>query len=259
MNSFPLTIRQFTIANLPLFSFANIAIYICRLLFSIKNLHNRIIIFTFATSNFEIKIMESNEKSPIIERLCKFIDASGLTNSQFADRAGIPRPSMSQMLHGRNKSLNNHVLSKLNDAFPELNIVWLLFGRGDMLSYTNSETSEPQNTLFPTSQSDVQIDNQEFNIGRSKNETATLFEQNRTNELNSADFGIFAPTPQPASQNEAPKSGSTSDSSDSSDAEMFTRIINSKIVDKEPAKKIASIIVLFTDNSFKTFVPLTNN
>lgn len=94
--------------------------------------------------------MENTQKSPIIDRLCQFIDYTGLTSSQFADTAGIPRPSLSQMLHGRNKSLNNQVLSKLNDAFPNLNIVWLLFGNGDMLTNSNFEISEPQTSIENT-------------------------------------------------------------------------------------------------------------
>lgn len=88
--------------------------------------------------------MIDNEKSPIIERLIEFIRYSGLTNSQFADKAGIPRPSLSQLLHGRNKSLNNQMLAKLDEAFPGLNVMWLLFGRGEMLNSENFRISEPQ-------------------------------------------------------------------------------------------------------------------
>ena len=74
--------------------------------------------------------MEESEKSPVLDRLVQFMNSTGLSSSQFADTTGIPRPSLSQMLHGRNKSVNNQVLAKLNAAFPNLNILWLLFGQG---------------------------------------------------------------------------------------------------------------------------------
>lgn len=43
------------------------------------------------------------EEYNVAIRLKGFIESQGLTNSQFADRCGIPRPSLSQLLTGRNK------------------------------------------------------------------------------------------------------------------------------------------------------------
>lgn len=39
----------------------------------------------------------------IITRLNEFVSQRGLSSSQFADLLGIPRPSASQILSGRNK------------------------------------------------------------------------------------------------------------------------------------------------------------
>ena len=77
--------------------------------------------------------MESSAETPMIQRLNEFIRYTGLSSTQFADKAGIPRPTLSQMVHGRNKSVNNQMLAKLNENFPELNILWFLFGQGTML------------------------------------------------------------------------------------------------------------------------------
>lgn len=207
--------------------------------------------------------MDTNEKSPIIERLCKFIAYSGLTTSQFADKAGIPRPSMSQMLHGRNKSLNNNVLSKLNDAFPELNIVWLLFGRGDMRSSVNFETSETQNTLFSAENTPDSFENPSFTLSDPDISEFQESKQNSVKTPNSTDFANFDSFPgintKPESTARPQASQTPTPSNDNTDSEILAKMINSKIVDREPAKKIASIIVLFTDNSFETFVPSTDN
>ena len=68
----------------------------------------------------------------IVDRLKIYMEHTGLPISQFADAALIPRPTLSQILSGRNKKISNEVLEKLHDAFPELNVAWLLFGDDDM-------------------------------------------------------------------------------------------------------------------------------
>lgn len=69
----------------------------------------------------------------IISRLNRFVKQSGRSSSQFADEVGIPRPSFSQILNGRNRKISNEVIEKIHTHFPELNILWLLFGDGDMV------------------------------------------------------------------------------------------------------------------------------
>lgn len=81
----------------------------------------------------------------IVDRLVAYKDYTGLTNSQFADRAGIPRPTLSQFLNGRNKRLSDDMTAKLHAAYPDLNVMWLLFGEGSMVNDENIEISEPKN------------------------------------------------------------------------------------------------------------------
>lgn len=83
----------------------------------------------------------------IIQRLNIFMESTGLSVSQFADKLGVPRPSMSQMLNGRNKKVSNEIIEKLHSVFPTLNVSWLLFGEGDMESSANTQFSSPQITL----------------------------------------------------------------------------------------------------------------
>ncbi len=173
--------------------------------------------------------METVEKSPIIERLCNFMEYSGLSNSQFADKAGIPRPSLSQMLHGRNKSLNNQVLEKLNEAFPELNIVWLLFGHGEMVDISKIEFSERQN--MQNSQQFVQkdIDFEDFD----EFQTSVLNDQQSTSNGEKSLHSGNEPQIQA----------------------IIDTLHNSGTNQDNASKKISSIIVLYTDNSFGIFHP----
>lgn len=68
----------------------------------------------------------------IVSRLKLFLEQNGISNSQFADTCDIPRPSLSQLLNGRNKKVSDEVISKIHSAYPALNIMWLMFGDGEM-------------------------------------------------------------------------------------------------------------------------------
>lgn len=77
------------------------------------------------------------EDDNIAIRLKGFIDSCGLSHSQFADKCGIPRPSLSQILSGRNKKISDVIIGQIHRAFPDLSVMWLLFGEGSMLSVSN--------------------------------------------------------------------------------------------------------------------------
>lgn len=69
----------------------------------------------------------------IVARLKMFLEQTGISNSQFADTCEIPRPTLSQLLNGRNKKVSDEVIGKIHRAYPTLNVMWLMFGDGDML------------------------------------------------------------------------------------------------------------------------------
>ncbi len=74
-------------------------------------------------------------------RLKGFIDTQGLTHSQFADVCQIPRPSLSQILSGRNKKISDVIIGQIHKAFPSLSIMWLLFGEGAMITGADGASS----------------------------------------------------------------------------------------------------------------------
>lgn len=167
--------------------------------------------------------MESSAENPIIQRLNQFISYTGLSSTQFADKAGIPRPTLSQMVHGRNKSVNNQMLAKLNENFPELNILWFLFGQGDMLL---DAVNAPRKAN----------DSAPFELGGLTSE-----EEKTAKEPTAEESQMPAPEEFIANGGKwaasvlcTPPSSSKSDSA---------------------TKKVKSIIVFYTDNSFETFMP----
>lgn len=80
----------------------------------------------------------------LVSRLKTFLDSRQISVTQFADECGIPRPTGSQLLAGRNKKVSDEIIGKIHQAYPELNVVWLMFGEGTMVNNANIEISEPQ-------------------------------------------------------------------------------------------------------------------
>lgn len=71
------------------------------------------------------------------QRVIDIIEHKKLTSSHFADKIGVPRSTISHILSGRNKP-SLELISKIADSFPEINLDWLIKGKGSMLK---SQTS----------------------------------------------------------------------------------------------------------------------
>ena len=93
----------------------------------------------------------------IVSRLKKFLEHAGISNSQFADTCVIPRPTLSQLLNGRNKKVSDEVIAKIHRAYPTLNIMWLLFGDGEMImgGEDTAQITDKMSAQNPTSEGRV--------------------------------------------------------------------------------------------------------
>lgn len=178
--------------------------------------------------------MPKTDEEPIVSRLKRFIEYCELSNSQFADKAGIPRPTLSQLIHGRNKSVNDLLLRKLHEGFPELNITWLLFGLGNMLEDSNIKISEPQNkSIFTDSPTQGPVAQREASSPGTVGASLSDNPKQKT-EFKKGETSLF---------------GVINDEISSSFLESSAGAIPSPA----PGKKIKSIIVLYTDSSFEVF------
>lgn len=67
------------------------------------------------------------------QRINQLITYLGLSNSEFADQINLPRPILSHILSGRNKP-SLLVVQKIAKTYDEININWLLLGKGEINS-----------------------------------------------------------------------------------------------------------------------------
>jgi len=162
----------------------------------------------------------------IVARLKQYIEYLGIPITQFADTAQIPRPTLSQILNGRNKKISNEVISKLHDAFPSLNVMWLMFGDGNIESGENMQTSEPQNAPISLFGDEFLIENEHVASDKKQKTIERKQEQTRQNDVQKEENTI----------------------STSSVPEMVTP-------NSDSSKKVEMIMVYYSDKSFEVFKP----
>ncbi len=96
-------------------------------------------------------------------RLKHFLTESGLSPSVFADTCGIPRPTLSQLLNGRNKKISDVLIGLIHKAYPDLSVMWLLFGEGDMMVQKNDSSHNfPDREDSPVSSYEFSDENSKF-------------------------------------------------------------------------------------------------
>ena len=100
------------------------------------------------------------------KRLEKVIDFYSETASSFAEKIGVQRSSISHILSGRNKPSLDFVL-KILYVYPEVELYWILNGKGEFPSVPKSEIIQPT----PISQISETVLPKEISSKKSTNKT----------------------------------------------------------------------------------------
>lgn len=169
-------------------------------------------------------------------RLKFLIENLGISSSQFADKCDIARPTLSQLLTGRNKKISNLIIEQIHAAYPELSILWLLFGEGEMWSgpmvkkstvdeapdedKAQNECENPcENTEIPSSGRDAQREAKENGVKSCKNTTKiSNFEQLDTIQKSSENLDKIE-------------------------------------ILREKSRKVVQVTIYYDDSTFQTFYP----
>ncbi|MCM1292762.1 MAG: helix-turn-helix domain-containing protein [Bacteroides sp.] len=179
----------------------------------------------------------------IVSRLKTFISYLGIPVTQFADNCNIPRPTLSQLLNGRNKKVSDELIGKIHEAFPDLSVLWLMFGEGDMLHDKNISISEAkQGSIFDMGAADEP---------ENENNTPSIDFNNGYSEIESNNFSADLMTnvgSMPVTQNRQKHISDKEESDKEASRSTITFSPNE-------TKKIVNIIIYYNDNSFESFVP----
>ena len=174
----------------------------------------------------------------IVTRLKLFLKHSGIANSQFADNCDIPRPTLSQLLNGRNKKVSDEVIAKIHRAYPALNIMWLMFGDGEMfVPNANNDASLPEAQLHENSISATQ---------------STGISATKTIDFSDADDNFQSP--RVAARQSMPGRNAMADA-----LQRVARMNQNAAVRQTDSasadSRVVSIMVLYSDGRFETFLP----
>ena len=154
----------------------------------------------------------------IVSRIKEYLSKCNIQSCVFADKCDIPRPTVSQLLNGRNKKVSDDVLSKIHIAYPELSMMWLMFGEGDMINDFGQNETESL---------DVQLgENFDFS-----GELSSDLE----NQFCQKDVNTMTDVMQSITQNLVRK--------------------KNDVVGNCLDKSIVNVMVFYSDNSFDSFVP----
>ena len=162
-------------------------------------------------------------------RIKLFLDYKDLTHVEFANSIGVQPSNITHVLQGRNKPGFQFIANMLN-IYPEINARWLITGIGDMLEKRfNERTLEPD--LFSSLTDSIFVE-----------DDTTIKKKINSNEVN------IDKNTSPHSDNEETKP-------------LFNKVENSNDLFEKPlsneshAKKIQSIVIFYTDNSFTHYNP----
>lgn len=75
-------------------------------------------------------------------RLKQFLAAENISQAQFADIINVVRASVSHVLAGRNNPSYDFIKA-IMDNYPDLNIEWLILGKGKMYKERSVSVPEP--------------------------------------------------------------------------------------------------------------------
>ena len=172
----------------------------------------------------------------IVTRLKMFLEQTGISNSQFADTCDIPRPTLSQLLNGRNKKVSDEVIGKIHRAYPTLNVMWLMFGDGEMLISGSSTKDQPDGL-------DGDYNNESRN--EDKGQRAISFEEDSAHG--------YRPSSSPKNQQRA-----ASTSSIETTLQNMMRTVgrtSKRGLSNDSERQVTNIFVFYSDGRFERFEP----
>lgn len=151
----------------------------------------------------------------IKDRLKMIMDREKLTAGAFAESIGVAQATISHILGERNKYPSTEVILRLHQRYSDINLEWLLTGKGEMSKDSSSSTASCPDFDYP------------------------LFAENTENPSNGTD------------KTENRKEIALGASQNSPNSIVRQEVIYKE----KPAKKITEIRIFFDDNTYEIFKP----
>ncbi|MCM1293927.1 MAG: helix-turn-helix domain-containing protein [Bacteroides sp.] len=191
----------------------------------------------------------------IADRIKEFLNLQKIAVTQFADNCDVPRPTMSQLINGRNKKVSDELIRKIHQAYPDLSVIWLMFGEGPMMAV--SQDSQP--------------DLQSMSIPQFPTQTESSIKPQHEPHLQPISQPISQPkghsVPEPVLHSDEPVEPQMQsinfefdEPADVAEGELESELSSASEATPTSAnttqRRIVSIIVYYSDNSYESFGPV---
>lgn len=179
----------------------------------------------------------------MIDRIREIMEYAKMSQQDFAARLGISPASLSSILTGRTNPTSKHIMG-IHQGFPEINVNWLMFGEGTMLTGEHAVEGNAEqfgaetDTLGQTDSDEVNNTPEALNLS----ETPSLF-SNDSSTLPSTS----------SVEHKAAAYGTRRDQRATvrGNGNVITTAIN---IDKDE-RKIKEIRVFYNNGTYESFVP----
>lgn len=175
---------------------------------------------------------QADEKTGV--RIQQFLSAENISQAQFADSLGITRASISHILAGRNKPSFDFFYG-ITQRYPNLNLEWLVCGKGRMYKTPGAELFAPEQTADQTPE---QVRKQPLSQGNSQSGLAA-------NPV--PDDNLFFAQESATDANSVPASSNSGNSEFPGGSNPTPNPLQRPVTQR----KISKIIVLYDDGTFK--------
>ena len=116
-------------------------------------------------------------KKNILNRIKKIISDNNLSNSEFAEKIGIPKSSVTHLLSERNNpSLD--IIIKISEAFEDISTDYLIFGQENQAE----STIQDPNTLFSVLEDSISEDSVKDSNNKVKS-IILIYENNKFEQI----------------------------------------------------------------------------
>ena len=209
----------------------------------------------------------------MIDRINTLLKAKNVTARQFAEEIGIQPSGMSHILSGRNNPSLEFIM-KVMKRWPEININWLMFGKGEMY-VNNNEVIHSAGDTAASEPDEVAPRPDEFDLfSQPPVSQASLDSQNRKNvvpheEIHPVDYQEDSDKVENApadvvvgdrpTENQSVATESNSNISVGEKPDEISIKEEAKpaahIQPIVPKKRIAKLVILYDDHSFSEYYP----
>lgn len=177
------------------------------------------------------------------ERIYQLMKDKGYTQSDFANELCLAPATLSSIFNGRTKPTNN-VVNAIHEAFPDVNISWLMFGDGSPYLSSSAASADPSAAASSAGSSSGVTPS----APDSSSFPESLFDLAGTAPSAAASGASTVPA---GSVNVDGQSSAAGQPSLMPQQRMQVQYIE-KIIDK-PQRKITEIRVFFDDGTYETF------